>query len=92
MLKHRKKERKARSLSPEFKQLYNIRRQKLLEEHAKLLLAKRLQLERLQAKKVKEKEELEQGILRCGLWQSKQQIEKGLVKLKTKKEKVAALK
>ena len=83
---------KARSLSPEFKQLYNIRRQKLLEERAKLLRAKRLQLERLQAKKVKEKEELVQGILRCGLWQSKQKIEEGLAKLKTKKEKVAALK
>ena len=66
---------KARSLSPEFKQLYKIRRQKLLEERTKLLQAKRLQLERLQAKKVKEKEEIVQGILRCGLWQSKQQID-----------------
>ena len=84
--------RKARSLTPEFKKLYNSRRQKLLAERAKLLQAKRLQLERLQAKKLKEKEDLVQMILRYGLWQSKHQIQEELLKLKTKKEKVTALK
>ena len=54
--------------------------------------AKRLQLERLQAKKLKEKEELVQMILRYGLWQSKRQVQEELLKLKSKKEKVAALK
>ena len=62
--------RQACSITPEFKRLYRNRRQKLLEERAKLLQAKRLQLERLQAKKLKEKEELVQMILSYGLWQS----------------------
>ena len=84
--------RQARSITPEFKRLYRNRRQKLLEERAKLLQAKRLQLERLQAKKLKEKEELVQMILRYGLWQSKRQVQEELLKLKSKKEKVAALK
>ena len=84
--------RQARSITPEFKRLYRNRRQKLLQERAKLLQAKRLQLERLQAKKLKEKEELVQMILRYGLWQSKRQVQERLLKLKSKKEKVAALK
>ena len=67
--------RQARSITPEFKRLYRNRRQKLLEDRAKLLQAKRLQLERLQAKKLKEKEELVQMILRYGLWQSKRQVQ-----------------
>ena len=76
----------------DFKPLYKNRRQKLLEERAKLLQAKRLQLERLQAKKLKEKEELVQMSLKYGLWQSKHQIQEELLKLKSKKEKVTALK
>ena len=84
--------RKARSITPEFKQLYKSRRQKLLEERTKLLQARRLQLERLQAKKLKEKEELVQMIIRYGLWQSRHQIQEELLKLKLKKEKVTALK
>ena len=84
--------RQARSITPEFKRLYRNRRQKLLEERAKLLQAKRLQLERLQAKKLKKKEKLVQMILRYGLWQSKRQVQEELLKLKSKKEKVAALK
>ena len=83
---------KARNLTPEFKELYKSRRQTLLTERAKLLQAKRLQLERLQAKKLKEKEDLVQMIIRYGLWQSKHQIQEELLKLKTKKEKVTALK
>jgi len=83
---------KARSVTPEFKQLYRVRRQQLLEARASLLQAKRLQLERLQAKKQREKEGLVQEIVKYGLWQSKQQVSEQLLKLKTKKEKVAALK
>ena len=84
--------RQARSITPEFKRLYKNGRQKLLEERAKLLQAKKLQLERLHAMKLKEKEELVQMILRYGLWQSKHQVQEELLKLKSKKEKVAALK
>lgn len=83
---------KARSVIPEFKQLYRVRRQQLLEARASLLQAKRLQLEKLQAKKQREKEGLVQEIVKYGLWQSKQQVSEQLLKLKTKKEKVAALK
>ena len=82
--------RQARSITPEFKRLYKNGRQKLLEERAKLLQAKKLQLERLHAIKLKEKEELVQMILRYGLWQSKHQVQEELLKLKSKKEKVAA--
>jgi len=52
---------KAWSISPEFKQFYKIRRQRLLEEHAKLLQAKRLQLERLQVKKLKRERRISTG-------------------------------
>ena len=79
-------------MAPEFKHLYKIRRQKLLEEHAKLLRAKRLQLEKPQAKKLKEKEELAQEIMKYGLWQFKDQVQEEISKLRTKKEKIAALK
>ena len=41
---------------------------------------------------MKEKEELVQMIIRYGLWQSKHQIQEELLKLKSKKEKVTALK
>ena len=82
----------ARCMAPEFKHVYKIRRQKLLEERDKLLQAKRLQLEKLQAKKLKEKEELAQEIMKYGLWQSKDQVQEEISKLRTKKEKIAALK
>ena len=49
-----------------------------------------MQLEKLQAKKLKEKEELAQEIMKYGLWQSKDQEE--ISKIRTKKEKIAALK
>ena len=61
---------KARSLAPEFKQLYKLRRQKLLEERSKMLQAKQLQLEQMRQKKLKEKEQLTV----YGLWQSREQI------------------
>ena len=40
----------ARSLSPEFKQLYWLRKQRLLEERSKILQAKQLQLEQMRQK------------------------------------------
>ena len=50
--------RKARILAPEFKQLYKLRRQKLLEERSNILQVKQTQLERVRQKKLKEKEQL----------------------------------
>ena len=83
---------KARNLSPEFKRLYRLRKQRLLEERSKILQAKHLQLEQMRQKKLQEKERLTENILMYGLWQSKEQVNKQLSKLKTKKEKVKALK
>ena len=83
---------KARSLSPEFKRLYRARKQKLLEERSKILQAKQLQLEQMRQKKLQEKEKLTENILMYGLWQSREQVNEQLSKLKTKKEKVKALK
>ena len=83
---------KARSLAPEFKQLYKLRRQKLLEERSKMLQAKQLQLERMRQKKLKEKEQLTQNIVMYGLWQSREQVDEKLGAIKTEKDKVKALK
>ena len=83
---------KARNLSPEFKRLYRLRKQRLLEERSKILQAKHLQLEQMRQKKLQEKERLTENILMYGLWQSKEQVNEQLSKLKTKKEKVKALK
>jgi len=83
---------KARSLAPEFKQLYKLRKKQLLEERSKILQAKQLQLEQLQQKKVREKEKLTESILMYGLWQSREQVNEELSKIKTKKEKLKALK
>ena len=83
---------KARSLSPEFKQLYRLQKQRLLKERCKILQAKQLQLEQMRQKNLREKETLTENILIYGLWQSKEQVNEQLRKLKTKKEKIKALK
>ena len=70
---------KARSPAPGFKQLYKLRRQKLLEERSKMLQTKQLQLE-----------QMHHSIY--GLWQSREKIYEKLGTLKTNKEKVKALK
>ena len=46
----------------------------------------------MQQKKLKEKEQLTENIVAYGLWQSREQVEDKLSALKTKKEKVKALK
>ena len=61
----------------------------MLEERSKMLQAKQLQLERMRQKKLKEKEHLTENIVTYGLWQTSEQVER---KLKTKKDKVKALK
>ena len=83
---------KARTLAPEFRKQYKLRKLNLLQERARILQAKKMELERMREKRLKEKEELTQSILLYGLWQSTQDIEKGLSLLKTKREKVKALK
>ena len=76
---------KARDCAPEFKR-------QLLEEQANLLQAKQAALARLQQKSLREKENLTQAIMGYGLWQTKQQVEEGLAKLKSKTSELQALK
>ena len=57
-----------------------------------ILQAKQMQLERMRQKKLKEKEQLTENIVAYGLWQSREQVDDKLSTLKTKKEKVKALK
>ena len=83
---------KARAIAPEFKELYRMRRVSMLEERSKMLQAKQLELERMRLKKLKEKEHLTESIVIYGLWQTREQVNENLSKLKTKKEKIKALK
>ncbi len=83
---------KARSVAPEFKRLYRERREKMLQERAQLLQAKQRALLAAQEKKLKEKEKLTQDIMKYGLWQSQEDIRKGLSRLKSNSAKVMAIK
>ena len=63
----------------------------LLLERADILRAKQAALMCLQEKKVREKEKLTQTMI-YGLWQNEQQMQAGLMKLKTKISKLQVLK
>ena len=45
----------SRIIAPEFKQLYRMRRQRMLEEKSKMLQAKQVQLERMRQKNLKKR-------------------------------------
>ena len=66
--------------------------QHLLEERAKILQSKQMALMYLQEKALEVKEKLTNDLMLYGLWQSKSDIQDGLAKLKTKTEKLTALK
>ena len=83
---------KARACGPELKNQYQARKKQLLEERAGILQAKQAALMRLQEKRVQEKEKLTQTMMIYGLWQNEQQMQAGLMKLKTKTSKFQALK
>ena len=86
---------KARNAAPEFKQLYADKRKKMQEERTQLLKAKQQALQALQAAKEKalrQKEQLTQEIVQCGLWQTHDDIMKGLAMEKSKSAKIKALK
>ena len=59
----------------------------MLEEHSEMLQAKQLI-----GIKLKEKEHLTESIVIYGLWQTREQVNENLSKLKTKKIKIKALK
>ena len=82
---------KARACGPELKNQYQARKKQLLEERADILQAKQAALMHLQEKRVQEEEKLTQTMI-YGLWQSEQQMQAGLMKLKTKTRKFQALK
>ena len=65
--------------------------QKVREERAKILKEKEIALQQLREKALKKKEKLTTEIMMYGLWQSEQETQ-GLDKLKTKAEKLKALK
>ena len=83
---------KARSMAPEFKRLYDKRRQQIREERVELLKAKQHALLAAQERNVRQKEQLTQDIIRYGLWQSPAQVADSLSQLKSKAEKLKALK
>ena len=78
--------------APEFKKLYHKRKQCLHEERANILHAKEIALLHLQEKAIKEKEKLTNDLMLFGLWKSESNFGDGLARLKTKKEKLEALK
>ena len=80
---------KARSMAPQFKRLYDKRRQQIREERVELLKAKQHALLAAQERNVRQKEQLTQDIIRYGLWQSPAD---SLSQLKSKAEKLKALK
>ena len=82
----------ARACGPELKKQYQARKKRLLEERAEILQAKQAALMHLQEKKIKEKEKLTLTMMIYGLWQNEQQMQAGLMKLKTKTSKLHALK
>ena len=64
----------------------------MLEERNEILRAKQAALARLREKKVMEKEHLTQAMMVYGLWQTKEQIARGIAKCKSNTSKFKALK
>lgn len=61
---------RCRKLGCEFIDLYNQRRQKLLEDRAKVLRDKQLALQQLRGKKFREKETLTEEVMVYSLWKN----------------------
>ena len=81
---------KARSAAPEFKQLYADRRKQMQQEQTQLPKAKQQALQAAKEKALRQKEQLTQEIVQCGLWQT-HDIMKGLDMEKSKSAKIKAL-
>ena len=83
---------KARNVAPEFKQLYEDRRKQMQEERTQLLKAKEQALQAAKEKSLRQKEQLTQEVVQCGLWQTHHDIMNGLGKEKSKSAKLKVLK
>ena len=82
----------AREKGPKFRKIFKARRLEMLEEKAKQMREKQATAARKRVKERKEKEDLTQAIISMGLWQTTDQIEAGLSKLRSKTSKLKALK
>lgn len=82
----------AREKGPKFRKIFKDRRLAMMEERARLVREKQATAARKRVKERKEKERLTEEIISMGLWQSADQIEAGLAKLKSKTSKLKALK
>ena len=78
---------KAQNAALEFKRLYADRRKQMQEERTQLLKAKQQALQAAKEKALRRKEQLSQEIVQCGLWQTHDNIMKGLAKEKSKSAK-----
>ena len=63
----------------------------MLQNRAEVLKRKQVKVEKRKQQELLEKEQLTQLILQYGLWQTPEEVEKGIVVLKTKKAKIQAL-
>ena len=78
-------------MAPKFKRQYEEGK-RMYEEKIKLIRDKQVAVLAAQEISVKQKEQLTQDIIKYGLWQSSVQISDGLHQLKSKAEKLKALK
>ena len=82
----------ARKIAPEFRRLFKERKQNILEARIRALHEKQHALEAARIKQLRLKENLTKDIVQYGLWQSKEDIAKGVAKERSKTAKLSALK
>ena len=82
----------ARKAAPKLQELYQERRRDIKNQRSENLLKKREEEEKRKARQMKEKEMIVNDILYYGLYQNKDQLETGINNIKSKTEKVDALK
>ena len=82
----------ARSKSSELKKLYHLRTEAVMKKREEILRQKQLTLEKKKRDIAVMKEKLTMEIMVYGLWQTQQDIEEGLSKLRSKTAKLQALK
>ena len=82
----------ARKKAPEFKKLFKQRRENILEGRINALREKQHALETAHRRGLKRKEKLIENIVRYSLWQTKEDIVRGLAKQRSNSAKLNTLK
>ena len=82
----------ARKKAPEFKKLFKQRRKNILEGRINALREKQHALETTRRRGLKRKEKLTKNIVHYGLWQTKEDIVRGLAKQRSNSAKLNTLK